>query len=100
MESCQVCGFEPAERTCPRCGRRVCRHDWLGGHCAACEATLCRLCGERHALSTCAECGRPVCDACSSRAGLARVCRECQRRAWSALGAACSPRKAPAPRRP
>ncbi|ACB40390.1 zinc finger HIT domain-containing protein [Pyrobaculum neutrophilum] len=77
MELCQICGFEKAELRCPRCGRRVCRHDWAGDRCAVCDSTLCRLCGRFFAVSTCAICGRPVCDGCSIRVGLGRVCREC-----------------------
>jgi len=33
---CQICGFEEAERRCPRCGRSVCRFDWAGEHCVVC----------------------------------------------------------------
>ncbi|WP_148682650.1 hypothetical protein [Pyrobaculum ferrireducens] len=74
---CQICGYEEAERRCPRCGRWACRHDWAGEHCAACEATLCRICRQNFSISTCIVCGRPVCEKCSVRRGLGRICINC-----------------------
>ncbi len=74
---CQICGFEEAERRCPRCGRSVCRFDWAGEHCVVCAETLCRICGRNFSISTCVVCGQLVCEECSVRRGLGRVCKNC-----------------------
>ncbi|MFB6489928.1 MAG: hypothetical protein TU35_001560 [Thermoproteus sp. AZ2] len=79
MRLCELCGWEPADFKCPRCGRLVCRYDWAGDRCAACEATLCRICGVNYSVSTCYICGRPVCERCSVRRGLLRICVDCLR---------------------
>ncbi|RFA94887.1 hypothetical protein CGL51_09105 [Pyrobaculum aerophilum] len=79
MVQCYICGFEEAKYKCPKCGRLVCRHDWAGAYCAACEATLCRLCKSNFSISVCIVCGRLVCEKCSVRRGLGRVCKDCMR---------------------
>ncbi|MCI4464405.1 MAG: hypothetical protein JHC22_01220 [Thermoproteus sp.] len=76
---CEICGWEPAEFVCPKCGRRVCRYDMGARYCKACEETLCRLCGVRYSVSTCYKCGRLVCERCSARRGLLRICVDCLR---------------------